>query len=66
MRSVVGHFYDACTVHIRLKSVHDRLKLLVVQWLGISVLVRVRVRARDRKWLSFFSALALPCPPGLA
>ena len=39
---------------------HGRSNLLVVQWLGLSVQVRVRVRARDGKWvlfLLFFSTL---------
>ena len=32
---------------------HSHLKFLVVQWLGVSITVRVRVRARDGKWIFF-------------
>ena len=51
MHSVVWHLHDAYMVHIKCNSVHDRSKLLVVQWLGLSVQVRVRVRAWEGKWL---------------
>ena len=30
---------------------HGLPKLLVVQWFGLSIVVRVRVRARDREWI---------------
>ena len=56
MRSVVWHLHDVCAIHVRLNSVHDCSKLVVVYWLGLSVQVRVKVRARDRKWI-FFSVL---------
>ena len=54
---------------------HGRLKLLVVQRFGPSVQVKVKVRARDRKWILFLLSLSvlksdehalLSCPPGLA
>ena len=51
MRSVIWHLHDVCKVHIRRNSVPGRLKLFVVKWLGLGV--TVRVRARDRKWISF-------------
>ena len=53
MHSVVRHLHDVCVIHIRQNSVHGRSKLLVVKWLGLDVTVRVGVRARDRKWVSF-------------
>ena len=34
---------------------HSRSNLLGVKWLGLSVTIRVRVRAGDREWISFFS-----------
>ena len=51
MHSVVWPLHDAYMVHIKRNSVHDRSKLLVVQWLGLSVQVRVRVRAWEGKWV---------------
>ena len=32
-------------------------KLLVVEWLGLSVTIRVRVSPRDREWTSFLLSL---------
>ena len=46
MRTVLQHLHDG-VIHIRRNSVHGHLKLLMVKWLGLSVTVRVRVRARD-------------------
>ena len=40
---------------------HDHPKFLV-EWLGLSDIVRVRVRARDREWIfqCFFFPLTMP------
>ena len=53
LRSVVRHLHDVCAEHIRRNSVHGRSKLLVVQRFGPSVQIKVKVRARDRKWILF-------------
>ena len=45
---LVSHMHDVCVIHIRRNSVHGHLKLLVVKWLGLRVVVWVRVRARVR------------------
>ena len=57
MRSVVRYLHDVCVVHTRRNSVHGCSKFLVVKWLGLSVTVRVRVRAGDRKWILFFLSI---------
>ncbi len=36
----------------RQNCVHNRLKLFVVKWLGLSAAVNVRVCAREREWTS--------------
>ena len=45
-----AHWF-ACAIHRR-NCVHGLPKLLVVYWLELSIVVRVRVRARDREWIS--------------
>ena len=45
MCTVVQHLHDIGVIHIRQNSVHGHPNL--VKWLGLSVTVRVRVRARD-------------------
>ena len=47
----MAHIMVLSAVHIRRKSVHDYLKLLVVYWSGLSI--QVRVRAKARKWVLF-------------
>ena len=72
MRSVIRCFHDVCAVHIRWNSVQGCSELLVVKWLGLSVTVRVRVRAGDRKWTFFFyfkkvtDTFVLPSWPSLS
>ena len=54
----------ACTIHRR-NCVHGLPKLLVVYWLELSIVVRVRVRARNREWISdcfFFFVLNWQTP----
>ena len=43
----------------RRNSVHGHSKLHAVQWLGLSVTVGVKVRARVREWVSFLSFFSL-------
>ena len=50
MHNVVWHLYDICAVHIRRNNVHSLSKLLVVTWLGLTLTVRFRVRAKDRRF----------------
>ena len=49
----IRHMWEFCVVHNGQNCVHNRLKLLVTKWLGLSAAVNVRVCARDKEWTSF-------------
>ena len=53
MRRLVWHMHDVCAIHVSGIVCTVTLKFLVVWWLGLSVIVRVRVRDRDGKWIFF-------------